>query len=108
MRTRVKTTGFELSESLTVLVDEKIVAVVEKLLGRLDDREDIVLDVELAKTTRHHQEGKIWKCEANLVVPHVKNVIRAEEFSESMEGAVDGVKDKLEREIKKYKEKISK
>lgn len=107
MRTRIKTTGFDLSESLKALVDGKLAVVVDKLLGKLDDRADMILDVELAKTTRHHHEGMIWKCEANLGVPHAKSVIRAEAFSESMEGAVDEAKDRLEREIKKYKEKIS-
>lgn len=104
MRTHIKTTNFDLTESLKVLVNEKLTVVAGKLLESLDASADIILDVELAKTSKHHHEGKIWKCEAGLSVPHISHVLRAEALSESMEGAVDAAKDILEREIKKYKE----
>ncbi|MEK7596208.1 MAG: ribosome-associated translation inhibitor RaiA [Patescibacteria group bacterium] len=108
MRTHIKTTNFESGSAVKTLVEEKLVLPAEKLLESLNNKADIIFDVELAKITRHHKEGKIWRCEINLDLPRIKNILRAGALGESLEEAVNLVKSKLEREIKKYKDKSKK
>lgn len=105
MRIHIKTTNFELTSAVKTLTEEKLVLPAERLLESLNNKADIIFDVELAKTTKHHKEGKIWRCEINLDLPGIKGILRASALGESLEEAVNLVKSKLEREIKKYKDK---
>lgn len=83
-----------------------MLAPLEKRLGG-ELPPDHILDVELAKVTRHHEEGKIWKCEANIALPYVKRTLYAASLSESIEAAIDETKDEIEREVGDYKSKRS-
>ena len=104
MQLRIKATGFKLTVGLKIIAEEKLLAPLEKRMGREFPPEHI-LDVELAKTTRHHEEGRIWKCEVNLALPRESETLYAQALSESLEGAIDEAKDELEREIREYKGK---
>ena len=104
MQLRLKTTGFPHTSWLEELVESKISRPLLRRVGRGLSPES-VLDVELAKVTRHHSEGRIWKCEANLPLPGARKTLFAEALEESLEEAVDRVKEELEREIDTYKGK---
>ena len=104
MQLRLKTSGFSLTPSLKELSELKLLEPVERRLGS-QMPEDTPLDVELAKITRHHEEGKIWKCEINLALPREKRTIYLEIMEESIEAAINMAKDELERQIGEYKEK---
>ncbi|MEK7162667.1 MAG: HPF/RaiA family ribosome-associated protein [Patescibacteria group bacterium] len=104
MQLRIKATGFKLTAGLKIIAEEKLLAPLEKRMGREFGPEHI-LDVELAKTTQHHEEGRIWKCEVNLALPHETRTLYAQALSESLEAAIDEAKDELEREVREYKGK---
>lgn len=106
MRLRIKTSGFSLTPGLETMVREKLLIPLERRVGSLLPEESL-LDVELAKTTKHHEEGKIWKCEVNIPVPHEKRTIYFSVIEESLEAAIDVAKDELERKVGEYKEKKS-
>jgi len=106
MKLRILAKNFQLTPMLEERVREKLVKPAAKLLGDLDKKMGLPLDVELAKSTKHHKHGKIWYCEANLFIPGLAVPIRARATELSIPGAIDEVKDELEREIKKYKEKF--
>ena len=86
------------------MAEEKILIPIQKRLSR-EHSPDHVLDIELAKTTQHHEEGKIWKCEANIALPQRQRTIYAVALAESLEAAIDDAKYEIEREIMDYKEK---
>lgn len=104
MQLRIKATGFKLTAGLKTITEEKLLAPLEKRMGQELSPEHI-LDVELAKTTRHHEEGKIWKCEVNLALPHETRTLYARALSEGLEAAIDEAKDEIEREVREYKGK---
>ena len=60
--------------------------------------------IEVEKTTRHHQKGKIFRTEAQLRLPGKS--IRVEAVEEELYSSIDVTKDKLQRELKKYSRKI--
>lgn len=101
MRVLLKTTNFELTPALEELAQTKLVQPVQKLLVKPDQKADVLLEIELAKTTKHHQKGLIWRAEAQLNLPGLKSLLRAEAVAESLRAAVDEVKDELLKEIKK-------
>lgn len=105
MRLDIKATNIHLSDRVRFLIEEKISKPVFELAGRIDERMDIILDIEVGKTTRHHNKGRIWFAEANLDLPRLKKVLRANALTESLEASLDEAKDRLFIELKKYKEK---
>ena len=59
--------------------------------------------VEIEKTALHHKKGPFFRAECQMQIP--AKSIRAESVSENLYLAIDEVKDELQREIKKYKNK---
>ena len=106
MKVRIFAKNFKLTPALKAQVDEKLVRPVAKLLEALDQKMDLPFDVELAKSTKHHRQGKIWYCEVNLTAPFAAKPIRARAMELSIFAAIDEVKYEIEREIKKYKERF--
>lgn len=105
MRVKLKTTNFSLTPALDDLVQKKLVLPVEKLISKIDEKSDIIFDVELAKTSKRHQKGQIWRAEAQLSLPGKKAPLRAEAVAESIQIAVNETKNEILREIKKYRRK---
>lgn len=59
--------------------------------------------VEIERTTKHHRKGKIFRAECQIKLPG--KIIRAESTKRDIRLAVDEIKDELQRELKKYKNK---
>jgi len=100
MRIILKGTNLELNQELRDYVDEKIGGLdrfLENIDGTLEAR------VELAKTTRHHQHGDIYRAEVNL--DFSGKVLRAVEEKEDLFTAIDGIENELKREVIKFKTK---
>mgnify|MGYP001585339613 FL=1 len=104
MQIRLKATGFPLTSALEELASEKLLRPIERRIGK-EAPEDMPVDVELARTTRHHEEGKIWKCEVNLALPEERSTMFVEGWGESLEAAIDEAKDEIERSVTDYKGK---
>ncbi len=100
MKTTIKATGIDLTVPLKEYVEEKIGAL-EKFVKRWDVEGGVEVWVEVGRTTRHHKKGDVFRAEADLRLP--KKVLRAEDEDFDIRVAVDRVRDKLEREINKYK-----
>ena len=99
MKIDLKTTNFEITPSIKTYLQEKL----NSLDKFLPSDESIFADVELAKTTKHHQKGDIFKAEVNLTVPG--RLIRAAAEEWDLRAAIDIVKDELQRNITINKEK---
>ena len=63
MRLQIKATGISLTPSIEDYVNKKT-AMLEKHLRSLDS--DALVSVEVAKTTRHHKSGDIFKAEIKV------------------------------------------
>lgn len=102
MRIQIKAKGFEMTPSLQQLIEEKMMSL-EKYMTRWDEGDGVIMRVEVAKTTNHHQKGPIFYAEANLDLP--KHVLRVEETNEDMHKAIEAMKDSMKTEVLKVKEK---
>lgn len=98
MDIKIKTTKMELTPAIEAAINEKIGGL-DKYFGNI-----IGCEVEVGKTTNHHNKGDIFRAEVNLEVP--KKVIRAEAETDDLYKALTEAKDKLKVEIIKYKEML--
>lgn len=104
MRLQIKAKGFDLTPSLQQFIEEKMSGL-EKYVSRWDENDSVLLTVEVAKTTNHHNKGEIFYAEANLDIP--KHLVRVEESGEDMHSTVEMMKDKLKKELLKLKDKMT-
>ena len=102
MKIHLKATNIDLTEPLKVYVEEKLGGL-EKFIGRWDVEGAVELWAEVGRTTRHHKKGDVFMAEADLRLPG--KVLRAEDEDFDVRVAIDRVREKLERDIKKYKDK---
>ena len=99
MQVDIKGTNMELTEAIKDYVQEKIGSLAKYFDGILEAR------VDIGVTSKHHQKGNIFRAEVNLEVPQ-KHILRAEAEREDLYVAINEVKEELQRQIKKFKEKM--
>ncbi len=99
MRINIKTKNFSLTPSIETYLREKLDSL-DKILPYNDS---IFADVELARTTRHHQKGDIFRAEVNLTISG--KLIRSVAEQWDLRVAIDRVRDELGRKITSNKEK---
>ncbi len=68
-----------------------------------DASEQVFVEIELGKTTEHHQRGDVFRAEITLKSPHTN--YRAEAEKEDLYAAIDIAKDELDAQIKENKKK---
>jgi putative sigma-54 modulation protein len=98
MQIDIKGTNMDLTEATKDYVNEKVSSL-EKFFDQA-----IIARVDVGKTTNHHQ-GDIFRAEINLEVPQ-KGLLRAESVRDDLYMAINEAKLDLERQVKKYKEKM--
>lgn len=93
-----KYNGLEEARSLATVMDQKMVTL-EKYLK---EGSKLVCEVEFEKTANHNN-GRVFRVEANLYIDGILN--RAEATEESFEKAINEVKSELDKELRRSKDK---
>ena len=101
MTINIKFTNIQSSPALTQYVEEKLNHI-HKFIEKFDLEGAVKAQVELGQVNKHHHKGQIFRAEVNLVLP--RKTLRAEHEGYDLHEAIDLMKDKLEREVVKYKE----
>ena len=99
MKIAIFAKNLELTDPIRAFIDNKIGGLIK--LFRSD--EAIKIKVEIARTTKHHRSGDVYYAEANLNIGG--KLVRAEANDNDIRIAITKVKDALQVEIKKLKEK---
>lgn len=94
MRINVKAKNTQVTEPLTDYINK-----------RFSKLEKYFVDADLTSTVTLIVEKGIHRVEATI--PLNRYILRAEESSGDMYASIDGVVDKLERQIRKYKTKVN-
>lgn len=90
--------GLELTPAIKDHIEEKMTS-----LAKYEERLEH-LDVEVGRTTHHHQKGDIFFCKVVAAVHG--DVLRIEKEEEDLYKAIDKVKDHLRVELAARKERI--
>jgi len=99
MKLNIKTTNVTLTPQISEYVSKRL----EKIETILGDDPSIQCDLELARTTEHHQKGDIFRAEIHIVGAG-RNCYSSSEKSDLLM-AVDDVRDEVLRELKAGKGK---
>ena len=99
MNFRIKSKNIELSQNIKDYIEDKIGSTEKFINTKLETQ----VDFEIEKTTEHHKKGDIFRAEANLILPG--KLLRAEAKSSDIYFSINEVKDRIQIELKKYKDK---
>ena len=106
MNISIKTTHIELTEQIQDYAEKKIGGTSEKFIEQNDS---VICNVELAKT-RNQKNGPVHYAEVNVEING--ELFRATAEEDSIEAAIDKVKDELGRELRdahnKHKDSMKK
>ncbi len=87
-----------MSESVASFLSRRMEKM-EELLGKIGG---VVSGwIEIGRTTRHHKKGEVYRAEAQIKLK--SQSIRAEGIANTVFGAIMQMKDRLKRELSKYK-----
>lgn len=101
MKIKITTTNIELTNAIESYVEEKIRSVEKFAIPH--ENEEIIVNVEIGKTTNHHQSGDVFVAEANLRVRGKH--FRATSEKSDLYAAIDDMRNELVRELSSHKEK---
>lgn len=91
----------ELTTALSNYLEEKLRGVEKFTLPH--ESEDLVAEVEIGKTTNHHQSGDVFRAEVNLIVRGKQ--FRATSEKNDLYVAIDDMRNELVRELNSHKDK---
>jgi ribosomal subunit interface protein len=100
IKLNIKATNFKLEPTIYDYIQDKI-----GNLDRFIEKVDSVVQgwVEVGLTTKHHQSGNIYRAEVQIRLPGKS--ARSEATAKDIFLAIDAVKDELQIELKKYRQK---
>jgi putative sigma-54 modulation protein len=98
MKINIKATGMELTPALTQYVNDKLL-LLEKFIEGVDE-DNVLAEVEIGKTTKHHKLGDFFKAEINLRFGPAR--LRVESTEGDLYAAIDMAKDELEENIIRF------
>ena len=100
MKISIKTTNITLTPDIKEYLDRKL----ESLKKFIDDADDTVaVDVELGKSSMHHQTGDVFRAEINVF--EGKKSYRAVAEGNDLVSALDGMKDQILHSLRNDKTK---
>ena len=100
MNINFKATNIVLTEAIRDYVTKRIEAL-GKFIGK--EKDDVVIDVEVSQTTKHHKSGSIFRTE--VTIRNAGRRLRATSTKDDLYASIDDVKDQMLQEVKKFKGK---
>jgi putative sigma-54 modulation protein len=99
MNINTKTTNIEMTEAISNYVDKKV-GMLQKFFN---DTEEVLVNVEVGKTTKHHKSGDYFRAEIHLLVGGKDYYATAE--TDDLYASIDKVKDDISSELSSNKKK---
>ena len=100
MKYTIKGTNIQLTKDLTMYIEKKM-DVLDKFAAHFGP--SIAAQVEVGRTSRHHRTGDVFRVEVQVHVPGKE--LRAEATKKSVFEAMDAVKDEIQKELERRKDK---
>jgi ribosomal subunit interface protein len=94
MSTNIKATNIELTDAIKDYVNNNLLGL-DRFIT--DQKEDLIIQVEVGKTTRHHKSGDYFRAEFNVDISGKKFYVSAKK--DNLYGAIDEAKEALFRKI---------
>jgi len=102
MRIETKYTRFPATPDVEQYIAKRIEPL-SRFVKRYETDGEIIVFLEVARSSKHHRHGNVFYAEATLKLPG--KVIRAEHNDSDIHIAIDNIRDALKRELSNYKSK---
>ena len=99
-RRNIKTTNIEFTQEISDYLDKRLQSA-QKLIDPNDT--SVLFDIEIGKTTKHHQSGNIFRAEINLHIAGKQMRVSSEEAT--IINAINKVEKEIVRELRRFKGK---
>ncbi|MEK7146742.1 MAG: ribosome-associated translation inhibitor RaiA [Patescibacteria group bacterium] len=100
MKIHLKSTNLDITPALSDYFEKKIGGL-EHFLKRWSKEGSAEIWAELARTTKHHHSGDVFRAEIDIRLPG--KILRVETKAQDIRQAIDFSRAKMLGEIKKYK-----
>lgn len=100
MKINIKATNISLTSSITEYIEKKL-SMLEKFFKNTDD---VLINIEVGKTTKHHKSGDVFKAEINIL-KNGENFYEIVE-TEDLYAAIDEVKDLISYRLSSDKKRV--
>ena len=100
MSTNIKATNIELTDAIKDYVNKNLLGL-DRFIT--DPKENLIIQAEVGKTTRHHKSGDYFRAEFNVDISGKKFYVSAKK--DNLYGAIDEAKEALFRKIDYSKNK---
>ena len=100
---RIKSTNFDLTPAMEGYTRTKIDMLQKFLKHYANQSGELIFEVDIGKTTKHHRSGDIFRAEINFTAGSTFLRTVAEEAD--IYAAIDKTKDKMQRELRRNKNK---
>ncbi len=87
-------TNIVLTEAIRSYVTKRIESI-GKFIGK--EKDDVVIDVEVSQTTKHHKSGSIFRTE--VTIRNAGRRLRAVSTKDDLYSSIDDVREQLERQL---------
>ena len=94
MSTNIKATNIELTDAIKDYVNKNLLGL-DRFIT--DPKENLIIQVEVGKTTMHHRSGDYFRAEFNVDISGKKFYVSAKK--DNLYGAIDEAKEALFRKI---------
>lgn len=92
----------DVTPSLEIYIEQKI-SPLGKFLKRFEESGELELWLEVSRPSAHHKKGEeIFMASVDLRLP--KKALHAEASAPDIRSAIDGVREKIQMELEKYKD----
>ena len=102
MKIEIKYTQFQPADDIEEYALKRLGSL-ERFLKSFEKNSEITMFTEIARSTKHHRKGDVFYAEAMFQTNG--KLIRAEATGPDIRLALDEVKEKLKKEIRRYKDK---
>jgi putative sigma-54 modulation protein len=99
MKINTKATGISLTPSISEYVEKKV-NMLEKFFHNVPE---VLVNVEVGKTTKHHKSGDFFRAEIKIVANGQTYYVESE--TEDLYASIDKVKDEMAQELSSKKRK---
>ena len=104
MRIHTKATNLDLTPAMTTYIEDKLGSLQKFLDSMEGGKTEVLARVEIARTTKHHAKGPVYRVEVNLGLG--QSLVRVEEQGYDVRAVIDVIRDILQSKIVKFKEKL--
>ena len=100
---KIKTTGIDLTPAIEEYTRAKINSLQKFFPHFSKESGELLFEVEIGKTTKHHLKGDVYRAEINFNSDSTH--MRSEATKDDLYAAIDEVKDEMSRELRRDKRK---